>query len=199
MPSTNPVQRRLDLLQDQWTQFVSNPQARLLRWVVAPDEVAMVAALWARESDERAAETPDLLLCLRAGFEDPERHGFALRGEFLQELMRAQEALGEESRRPRWTCPGPLAGASDAQAFVAALEAFRAAHVPAGGVVGVWLDPNPAEPEPRGLPGLQAPDPGLQVKQFLEPGVWSLESLPSCARLRHEGTKELAVPILGRR
>jgi hypothetical protein len=50
------------------------------------------------------------------------------------------------------------------------------------------LKPNPAEPEPRGLPGLQAPDPGLQVKQFLEPGVWSLESLPSCARLRHEGT-----------
>jgi hypothetical protein len=33
------------------------------------------------------------------------------------------------------------------------------------------------------LPGLQAPDPRLQEKQFLEPGVWSLKSLPSCARL----------------
>jgi hypothetical protein len=141
MPPTNPVQRRLDLLQDQWTQFASNPQARLLRWVVAPDEVAMVAALWVKESDERAAETPDLFLRLRSGFEDPERHGFALRREFLQELTRAQEALGEESRGPRWTCPAPLVGASDAQALVAALEAFRAAHAPTGGVVGVWLDP----------------------------------------------------------
>jgi hypothetical protein len=141
MPSNNPVQRRLDLVQDQWTQFASNSQARLLRWVVAPDEVAMVAALWAKENDERAAETPDLLLRLRSGFEDAERHGFALRREFLQELMRAQEALGEESRRPRWTCPAPMVGASDAQALVAALEAFRAAHAPARGVVGVWLDP----------------------------------------------------------
>jgi hypothetical protein len=43
--------------------------------------------------------------------------------------------------------------------------------------------PNPAQPEPTRLPGLQAPDPRLQEKQFLEPGVWSLKSLPSCARL----------------
>jgi hypothetical protein len=50
------------------------------------------------------------------------------------------------------------------------------------------IGPNPAEPKPRGLPGLQAPDPGLQEKQFLEPGVWGLESLPSCVRLRPEGT-----------
>jgi hypothetical protein len=40
------------------------------------------------------------------------------------------------------------------------------------------------------LPGLQAPDPGLQEKQFLEPGVWNLESLPSCVGLRPEGTRE---------
>jgi hypothetical protein len=56
-------------------------------------------------------------------------------------LSRAQEALGEESRGPRWTCPAAMLGASDAQALVDALEAFRAAHAPAGGVVGVWLDP----------------------------------------------------------
>jgi hypothetical protein len=31
--------------------------------------------------------------------------------------------------------------------------------------------PNPAEPEPRGLPGLQAPDPGLQEEQFLGSGA----------------------------
>jgi hypothetical protein len=72
---------------------------------------------------------------------------------------------------------------------------FRAAGNLLASVCGaagrVELIPNPAEPEPRGLPGLQAPDPGLQVKQFLEPGVWSLESLPSCARLRHEGTRPL--------
>lgn len=139
--NSNPIQRRLDLLQDQWTQFASDPQACLLRWVVAPDEVSMVAALWAKESDERAAETPDLLLRLRAGFEDPEQHGFALRLEFLQGLTRAQEALGEEGAKARWTCPAPIAGASDAQALAAALEAFRAAHAPKGGMVGAWLDP----------------------------------------------------------
>jgi hypothetical protein len=58
--------------------------------------------------------------------------------------------------------------------------------------------PNPAEPEPTR--GAGAPDPRLQTPGqavrgpgfFLEPGVWSLESLPPCARFRAEGTKVTA-------
>jgi hypothetical protein len=36
------------------------------------------------------------------------------------------------------------------------------------------LTPKPAEPEPTRLPGLQAPDPELQAKQFLEPEVFAI-------------------------
>jgi hypothetical protein len=60
---------------------------------------------------------------------------------------------------------------------------------------GISRRPNPAEPEPTR--GAGAPDPRLQTPgqavrgpgSFLEPGVWSLESLPPCARFRAEGTK----------
>lgn len=138
---TNGLRRRLDLLQDQWTQFALDPKARLLRWAVAPDEVCMVEALWAKESDEWAAETPDLLLRLQSPFEDPEEHGRALRRELLDMLNRAQEALAEEGPRRRWTCPASAPDASDVQALVAALEAFHAVHAPGEAVVGVWLDP----------------------------------------------------------
>jgi hypothetical protein len=55
--------------------------------------------------------------------------------------------------------------------------------------------PNPAQPELSRLPGLQAPDLGLQEEQFLEPGVWSLKSLPSCTRSRAEGT--IGATLLG--
>jgi hypothetical protein len=62
--------------------------------------------------------------------------------------------------------------------------------------------PNPAEPEPTR--GAGAPDPRLQTPgqavrgpgSFLEPGVWSLESLPPCARFRAEGTRGLEGPNL---
>jgi hypothetical protein len=138
---SNAIQLRLALLQDQWTEFALDPRARLLRWVVAPDEVCIVEALWARESDERAAETPDLLLRLRSSFEDPEQHGLLLRRELVEMVGEAQETLAEEGARSRWFCPSPVPGSNDVQALVAALEAFRAAHAPAEGVVGVWLDP----------------------------------------------------------
>jgi hypothetical protein len=136
----NAIERRLELLQDQWTEFALDPKARLLRWVVTADELCMVEALWAKESDERAAETPDLFLRLQTPFEDPDLHGLALRREFLEALAKAQEALGDEGRGPRWSCPVPLSGAPDVQTLVAALEAFRAAHASDEAVVGVWLD-----------------------------------------------------------
>ncbi len=136
----NGIERRLDLLQDQWTEFAVDPEARVLRWVVTADEVCIVEALWAKESDDRAAETPDLFLRLQTPFEDPEGHGLALRRDFLEELAKAQEALGEESLGPRWSCPAPLLGASDVQTLVATLEAFRAAHSSDETLVGVWLD-----------------------------------------------------------
>ncbi len=181
MPTASQaIQRRLDLLQDQWTLFATDPKARLLRWVVAPDEVSLVQAFWDKESDERAAETPDLLLRLRSRFEDPEGHGLLLRAEFLEMLDKAEKALAEEGPRTRWTCPSPVSGASDLQALVAALEAFRAAHAPKGGVVGVWLDP-----EAVGDEGLYA----LWLQQLVKaaPGGCRFAVLDDRARPALEG------------
>jgi hypothetical protein len=48
--------------------------------------------------------------------------------------------------------------------------------------------PKPAAAGTKKAGRLQAPGPRLQAKQFLEPGVWSLKSLPSCTRSRAEGT-----------
>ncbi|HYO56244.1 hypothetical protein [Archangium sp.] len=104
MVKKNAVERRLELLHAQWTEFAHLPEARLLRWVVEPDEVRMVEAFLHKEGDERMGECPDLFLHLEEPFDEPARYGYALR-EALVRMEEESRAGLEEEGLGGWRCP----------------------------------------------------------------------------------------------
>jgi hypothetical protein len=116
MRKKNAVEMRLDWLHDQWVEFTQLSEARLLRWVVEPEEVRMVEAWLKKEEDERTGECPDLFLRFDAPFEEPEAYGFALRKALvaLVEESGEQVELGEVEP-----------GQSGLEAFLSACEALH--------------------------------------------------------------------------
>jgi len=124
MVKKNAVERRLDVLHDQWTEFAQLSEARLLRWVVQPDEVRMVEAFLRKEQDERLGECPDLFLRLEAPFDEPARYGQALREELVR-LEEESRAGLDDAGLGGWRCPPVKAGASGEETFLAASESLR--------------------------------------------------------------------------
>lgn len=112
MAKKNAVEKRLDLLHDQWTEFAQLPEARLLRWVVETDEVRMVEAFLEKEGDERLGECPDLFLHFDEPFEEPAKYGAALREALLALVEESRAGLeAEAGLSPGGTCPPARAGA----------------------------------------------------------------------------------------
>ena len=126
MVRKNAVERRLELLYAQWTEFAQEPEARLLRWVVEPDEVRMVEAFLEKEGDERG-ECPDLFLRMEAPFDEPERYGYALR-EALVGMEEESRAGLEEEGLSGWECPPVKEGETDVEAFLAACDSLRSQY-----------------------------------------------------------------------
>ncbi|WP_073562360.1 hypothetical protein [Archangium sp. Cb G35] len=116
MQKKSAVEKRLDWLHDQWVEFAQKPQARLLRWVVEPDEVRMVEAWLKKEGDEQAGECPDLFLRFDVPFEQPEAYGFALR----EALLSLVEESGEQV-----PVGDPKPGQSGTAAFLSACSALQ--------------------------------------------------------------------------
>lgn len=129
MGTKNAVERRLDLLHDQWTEFAGLPGARLLRWVVEEDEVRMVEAFLEKEGDERIGECPDLFLRLDAPFDEPSRHGYALREALAGMVEESRAGLEAEAGL---TAPGvlpPVApDGTDVEAFLKSCESLHATY-----------------------------------------------------------------------
>lgn len=73
----NPVMRRLSRLRSQWDEFAQEPARRLLRWLITDNERSLISTWLAMESDERAANCPDVLVELRAPFRSAELSGEA--------------------------------------------------------------------------------------------------------------------------
>lgn len=124
MDRKNAVERRLDLLHDQWTEFAQLPDARLLRWVVEPEEVRMVEAFLHMEGDDQIGECPDLFLRLDEPFEEPGRYGYSLR-EALVRMEGELRAGANEEGLPTWNCPGVSEGETGAEVFLAACDSLR--------------------------------------------------------------------------
>lgn len=77
MSESNPIEARLDRLVRQWDAFAREREARMLRWVFAPDEWRMFEALLAREQHAEG-ELPVLFVVLATPFESGARHGHEL-------------------------------------------------------------------------------------------------------------------------
>jgi hypothetical protein len=132
MQRKGAMERRLDGLHDQWMEFARQPEARLLRWVVEPDEVRMVEAWLKKEGDEQAGECPDLLLRFDIPFDQPETYGL--------KLLEALTALVEESGEP--VCLGEMRpGQPGTEAFLSACEALHGYCAQVCDVLAVVLVP----------------------------------------------------------
>lgn len=123
-----PVLRRLERLRSQWRAFAEDPEARLLRWVLARDDWSMVEAFF-RVEDEASGPECDLFLRLTAPFEDPRHHGSVLLKEFEHQYAAIRPALDEAGADTSWQAP-PAARADDVYALLEAAASFHEHHQP---------------------------------------------------------------------
>lgn len=105
MAVKNAIERRLDWLHDQWVEFVEQPDARVLRWVIRPDELRLIEVFLEKEADDRAGELPDLFLRLAAPFSDVNSYGDALLEELLAWYEATRPELEEEGIDASWASP----------------------------------------------------------------------------------------------
>jgi hypothetical protein len=104
MARKNPIERRVDRVSDQWTEFAEAPNARLLCWIAKPDERPMVDAFIGVESDGEAGTLPDLFLRLRSPFAASPPYGVALRGEIWEQAESLQAGM-DPPPKTRWAPP----------------------------------------------------------------------------------------------
>jgi hypothetical protein len=128
MPDQNPMERRLDVLHDQWSEFAQNARAGLLRWLAASDEVAVVEAFVTKESDPDACETPDLFLRFDDAFANPAAHGYALRESVLRACDEARAVLRDDRLDASFVAPASDRSDDDIRALLRVLAAYHAHH-----------------------------------------------------------------------
>ncbi len=134
----NPIQRRLAMLAEQWAEFAQLEEARVLCWLLAYDEHAMVDAFVTVESEEATGETQDLFVSLRAPFV-PGQYGAALLTEFVDAAQALHAGL-EDADTPAWVPPPVAAGAPDPLPLLRACESF-ADHYELPGLLVLVLTP----------------------------------------------------------
>jgi tetratricopeptide (TPR) repeat protein len=105
MAAPNAIEQRLALLSDQWNEFATNEDARVLRWLVQDDELRVIEAFVASEQDERAGDTPDLFLRFTDAFTDVDGYGASLLASLLAEYEAAQPDLAESGIDATWSPP----------------------------------------------------------------------------------------------
>lgn len=120
----NPIERRLDKLNDLWVEFAEQPDARVLCLLYAADEPRMVDAFVAMESDERAGTLPDLFVELKSPFDAASPYGYVLAGEF-EKLAEKLHAGLESPETPVWAPPPATRAEDDVSLWVRTCESFR--------------------------------------------------------------------------
>lgn len=120
----NPIEWRLDLIHNSWVEFGALPDARVLCWLVMPDEVRMVEAFIAVASDERGGTLPDLFVQLGSPFEAPHGYGFALCGEFAGIAKRLHAGL-DDPATPEWSAPQAKPGEDDVSLWLRTSASFH--------------------------------------------------------------------------
>ena len=119
MPRPNPITERLERLYDQYIGFVDEGEARVLRWVIEPDEARMVETFVAVENSE-GGELPDLFVRLVTPFEEPHLFALELRAALLQQYAESREQvdLGE------WQPPPPSAAEDAIPSLIATCKSL---------------------------------------------------------------------------
>ena len=119
MAGRNAIAQRLDRLSDQWNEFASNEEARILRWLIREDELRMIETFVQFEQDARAGEIPDLFLRFNEPFEDVNTYGAVLRESLIEQYELAKEELEDSGMDSGWNPPS----AEGRHSLIAFLEA----------------------------------------------------------------------------
>lgn len=121
----NPIVRRLDQLREQWTGFVSDSDAPILRWVCDPENWKMVDAFVELENSD-AGLIPDLFVELDPPFEGSHDHGYGLRAQFVEKYQLSRQDLEDEDLDAGWEPPPAEAAEWDIGALLHCCASFRA-------------------------------------------------------------------------
>jgi hypothetical protein len=109
-------------LRSQWLEFLRQPEARLLRWMLTPVDVGPVQTFLRRVNEEEW-EPAYHVQGFEVPFDKPEEYGWALREVLLAKVAGWQQA-GLESPPP-WSCPCVEPGQQGAAAFFAACDSLQ--------------------------------------------------------------------------
>lgn len=148
----NPIERRLELIHNSWVEFAQRSDARVLCWLVRPDDVRMVETFIAVESHAEAGTLPELFVQLNAPFEAQDTYGFALSGEFCRLAERLHQGL-EEPETPQWVPPQATPREDDLSLWIKTSASFKQHYalpghfvsllqpqsVSDGGALQIWL------------------------------------------------------------
>lgn len=125
---SDPIVSRLDRLHDQWVEFALLPDARILRWLLAPDELRMIETFLEMETDDRAGELPDLFITCAEPFADTGTYGTALRAGLIRQYEDARPGMEGKGLGVSWVAPPPAQGVHSLGHFIDSCASFRAGH-----------------------------------------------------------------------
>jgi hypothetical protein len=136
----NAIARRLDRLHDQWNEFASDEEARVLRWMIRADELRVIEVFIQTEQDDSAGEIPDLFITLTDPFEDVVSYGETLRASLLAQYEEARPELREDGIDDDWS-PPPPEGRHTLTAFIDTCASLRDRYADVTERLAVFLMP----------------------------------------------------------
>jgi hypothetical protein len=125
MAARNAIAQRLDRLHDQWVEFSTAPEPRLLHWLVRQDEYRMVEAFLQKESDDVAGELPDIFLRFDEPFQDVNQYGAALLDGLIAQYAVVREELAADGIAAEWQPAAAAPGTHSLTAFITAATSLH--------------------------------------------------------------------------
>lgn len=124
MSRKNAIERRLELVEEEWFAFTDDASARVGRWRLDADGIKLVEVFLEQQTLPDTA-VPDFFLRLAVPFTDPLQHGLHLREAFLAEIEAAADDIREAGYDPAWPVPPLDPAQDDVGHFLMCLHAFQ--------------------------------------------------------------------------
>lgn len=121
---SNPMERRLATLSDQWGRVRDSTKVRLLCWQLTDAETRVFDAFIEVESDQRIAEHPTLFVSLDTAFVSPQQHALSLSQQLEDGLADGEAELRALDLPNGWKRPPSRRDESPAAYLVRACESF---------------------------------------------------------------------------
>ncbi len=104
MEKKNAIEKRLEILIDQWNEFAQEDSTCLLRWLSTQDEARMIDVFLESENDA-GKQTPDLFLVFDVNFDTPEKYSGALVQSLIEQYEASHKELAEDAISIDWQTP----------------------------------------------------------------------------------------------